>query len=918
MGCHSYRCSYLRPLLAGLLTLLICLPLLTVEAQAQTTFKAKSSLMGLATRNTSGLRVSFTYGPKYPGCGQPVQFTDTSTGDLRFWKWDFGDGVTSTYRNPSHSFTTPGFKKITLVVTTATGSRTSSRTVLVLGDVAASFVFSPSTPGPGQTVQFADTTPGEPTSWQWDFGDGSAGTVKNPSHAYLKAGSYTVTLVANSATASKRTSKTLTVATASVLSSSFSYSPTLPQAGQAVQFTDTSTGSPTSWQWQFGDGATSTAQNASHTYAAAGTKTVTLRVLSGLRSNTATRSIVIGSAQAAAFTHNPVSPVAGQVVQFTDASTNSPSAWLWNFGDGSTSTLQNPSHAFSNAGSFTVTLVSSNSSRSDSFSESLFIESTDTSVRTYWVSPSGTATWTRARSQSPLSGAACSSLATANANAAAGDTVYLRAGTYAQSLNPAHSGTSGSPLVFQAYAGEAPTFTVNEAGGRWAVKLQGRQYVKVDGIKSTNSGAFFFIGYGSCFNEITNCTFDRSSADYQLGYITDWSSSRSGKAVTRDNWLHHNTFSRYGSIDYAAGQDLGTIRISANYDDTTSHNTFEDNVFFYGGHDCVDIGGSFNVFRNNVFHNEDAYYRDVTRSLGNVPSSGYFGNRNILLSNSGQNPGTAQHTLIEGNRIGYAGTPPDDDGSSGIENAGVHTLIRYNDIYGNGGQGYFGKMQPEGGQNTSLKSGSWARVYNNTIYHGGYGDARMYGDQFKSGVCIWSYTTYNDWPTDVVVKNNIVFDNYQEWRVGSANILPQVTYTNNYNSNPGFANPDMSDKMSLVLPDLRLLPGSGCIDAAAPLTQANGVGSSSTTLVVDDAWLFQDGTWGSSLTHGVTHFPDWIAIGTVANAVKITAVDYAAKTITLATPMTWADNAPIWLYSDSSGRRVLNGAAPDIGAHERD
>ena len=111
--------------------------------------------------------------------------------------------------------------------------------------------------------------------------------------------------------------------------------------------------------------------------------------------------------------------------------------------------------------------------------------------------------------------------------------------------------------------------------------------------------------------------------------------------MTRDNWLHHNTFSRYGAIDYAAGQDLGTIRISANYDDTTSHNTFEDNVFFYGGHDCIDIGGQYNVFRNNVFHNEDAYFRDVTRSLGNVPSSGYFGNRNILLSNSGENPGTA-------------------------------------------------------------------------------------------------------------------------------------------------------------------------------------------------------------------------------------------------------------------------------------
>ena len=113
------------------------------------------------------------------------------------------------------------------------------------------------------------------------------------------------------------------------------------------------------------------------------------------------------------------------------------------------------------------------------------------------------------------------------------------------------------------YGGEIARFTVDEAGGRWAVKLQGVSYIKVDGIVSSNSGAFFYIGYGACFNEISNCAFDRSSGDYQLGYITDWNSARNAKAKTRDNWLHHNTFSRYGKIDYLTGEDLGTIRISS-------------------------------------------------------------------------------------------------------------------------------------------------------------------------------------------------------------------------------------------------------------------------------------------------------------------------------------------------------------------
>ncbi len=136
--------------------------------------------------------------------------------------------------------------------------------------------------------------------------------------------------------------------------------------------------------------------------------------------------------------------------------------------------------------------------------------------------------------------------------------------------------------------------------------------------------------------------------------------------------------------------------------------------------------------------------------------------------------------------------------------------------------------------------------------------------------------------------------------------------------NPGFLNTDLSDKTSLVLPDLRLRAGSPCIDAGIPLTQASGAGSDSTVLVVADALMFQDGSWGSALTHGVTHFPDWIAVGTVENIVRIAAIDYATKTITLASPMSWTDGAKIWLYSDSGGRRVLKGSAPDIGAHEID
>ena len=518
---------------------------------------------------------------------------------------------------------------------------------------------------------------------------------------------------------------------------------------------------------------------------------------------------------------------------------------------------------------------------------------------TYWVSPAGAAAWASARSDTPLSGAACCSLPAANANAAAGDTVYLRGGTYETGIRPANSGTAGNVITFMACPGEIPTISVSSAR---AITIVGKIYIKVDGIHSYESQAFFLIGYGACYNEITNCVFDKSSGQYSVGLISFYNTAFAAGAPSNHNWLHHNVFSRYGKI--SNGNDLGTVRISGGRTDPSAYNTFEDNVFFYGGHDNLDIGGRYNVVRNNTFHNEEAYYADTTKSCKNVPASGYFGNRNIILTNYGDGLGTANHNLIEGNRIGYAGTPPDDDGAMGIENAGLHSVVRYNDIFGNGASGYYSKMQ-------GVKSGSWARVYNNTIYANGFGDPSI-GTGFKYGITIWSYREHHDWPENVVIKNNIVYGNRAEWKVATDNILPQITYKNNFDSDPYFVDANLSDKSSLNLPALQLRSGSRCIDSGTHLAAAKDPGINSRTLVVDDTLFFQDGTWGSSLSNVQA---DWIAIGTSDNVVQIKSVD-SKTTITLTRQMSWGAQARIWLFRDSKGRCVLQGKAPDIGAHE--
>ena len=137
----------------------------------------------------------------------------------------------------------------------------------------------------------------------------------------------------------------------------------LPTAGCApvtVQFSDQSTGgAATSWAWQFpgGNPATSTAQNPTVTYTAAGTYSVTLTASNAAGSNTQTKSgfITVNSTPTAAFTAS----VNGATATFSNTSTNAGS-YSWNFGDSQTSTTASPSHTYATGGTYTVTLTATN------------------------------------------------------------------------------------------------------------------------------------------------------------------------------------------------------------------------------------------------------------------------------------------------------------------------------------------------------------------------------------------------------------------------------------------------------------------------------------------------------------------------------------------------------------------------------
>ncbi len=248
----------------------------------------------------------------------------------------------------------------------------------------AAFSGSPTSGCAPLTVSFTDESTGGVTSWDWDFGDGGTSTAQNPSHEYASAGTYTVSLTVTGDCGSDTETKTDYITVGETLVADFSGSPTSGCAPLTVTFTDQSTGEVTSWDWDFGDGGTSTAQNPSHQYASAGDYTVTLTVTGscGSDSETKTNYIHVDGAPVADFYGTPTSGDYPLTVSFTDQSTGGVTSWDWDFGDGGTSTAQNPSHQYTAAGDYTVTLTVTGACGSDTEIKTDYIHVTEPSAWT--------------------------------------------------------------------------------------------------------------------------------------------------------------------------------------------------------------------------------------------------------------------------------------------------------------------------------------------------------------------------------------------------------------------------------------------------------------------------------------------------------------------------------------------------------
>lgn len=335
------------------------------------------------------LSANFSYSPPGdPTTLTELSFLDTSTGAVERREWTFvspdGEVTRSGGRSVARTLPVVGSWTVTLTVFGAGGrSDTTVPVTLLVRDPAqalppqANFSWDPATPVVRGPVQFTDrSTTGRTTpisAWLWEFGDGTVSTMSTPApHDYATAGTYVVRLTVRNGVGAHSTEAMLRVAEPPAeLRPEFTWlvagQEEAPIAvGDVVSFVDRTSGGPTAWSWDFGDGAVGAAPSVTHVFRSAGDVVVRLTVGNGAGAVTLARvlSVAPPSVPPSAVVAEPADGASAEVnrpVRFVSGTIGSRTSLTWDFGDGS------PAedgavvrHAFAAQGTFLVRLTAAN------------------------------------------------------------------------------------------------------------------------------------------------------------------------------------------------------------------------------------------------------------------------------------------------------------------------------------------------------------------------------------------------------------------------------------------------------------------------------------------------------------------------------------------------------------------------------
>ncbi|MBN2577245.1 MAG: hypothetical protein JXP73_21970 [Deltaproteobacteria bacterium] len=462
---------------------------------------------------------------------------------------------------------------------------------------------------------------------------------------------------------------------------------------------------------------------------------------------------------------------------------------------------------------------------------------------------------------------------------AAGDICLVAPdGVYDERVQQSQPGAAGVPVTYRAAAGIRPRvrgFTI----GAGHVRVEGFE-ITSQGMSADNNRSIVFTGQEQV-EIVDNIIHDTTR---EAVHAMDWSAGapRARRCLVKGNVI--------ANVGPPSGRLVG---VQASCDGCL----FEENDLSHF-QDGFRVYGRENVLRNNVVHD-----------VAEAELAGAHADAFQSFCNGSPAEDIAVHfLLLEGFSVrDMAG--PDAHGFliNGTQDCGGSSTViaRYNSFCRIGSEIYYG--------DDNRAFGDHHKFYGNTIAAAGLVSADHIAMGF-SGI------------ERAGVFNNILFDAIVDRAPYSGyGLRPESGSQGDHNlaflsaGQRAWGAPIGTDPHSVLNQDplfagladdvLALQPGSPARDAGGPLTQVAASDSGSgTSLVVDDAHFFQPGWAGTS--------PDFLAVGAVDRVVEIRAIDYPTNTITLASPVSRTAGDRVWLFKDSSGRVVLHGGAPDIGAFE--
>ena len=307
-----------------------------------------------------------------------VDFRDTLQKGKKFY-WNFGDNspvVITTSFDVSHTYTAVGVYTVVLIAedSSTCNIRDTAYKIIKAGnnEVKLDFLTQKLLPCESLTMQYTNTsvpTAGNfsPRSFYWDYGDGSPRDTAAFSppriHTYAQAGVYTVKLFIQDTTfCNSPDSVEKTIRISPIVKASFN-TQSIGCAPYTAVFENTSLAG-TDFVWEFGDNSFSTAIDPTHLYNAPGIYNVRLIAKDTNTCNKIDTSaffrITVVAKPTALFTWAPNPPLENTPVRFTNLSSPDATRFLWNFGDGESSTERNPVHQYNTTGRFTAELIAYN------------------------------------------------------------------------------------------------------------------------------------------------------------------------------------------------------------------------------------------------------------------------------------------------------------------------------------------------------------------------------------------------------------------------------------------------------------------------------------------------------------------------------------------------------------------------------